>query len=153
MVVSLTERQQQCLEGVLQHKTAKEIGRDLGISGHAVEQHLKSARRKLGADRTVDAARKYAAGVGKPASPYAITTEQPYYCLSELSAANQNDIVLSVPEPVGDPTSAQARNEEGLAYELTTLQTLAAIGLSALAIIAALALILSVAQGIDQLLS
>ena len=42
----LTERQIACLQGVGQHKSAKEIGRELGISNHAVEKHLKAARQK-----------------------------------------------------------------------------------------------------------
>ena len=48
-VPQLTERQRDCLQGYLQRKTAKEIGRELGIGHHGVEQHLKAARKKLGA--------------------------------------------------------------------------------------------------------
>lgn len=45
----LTEREKVCLRQWLQHKSAKEIAADLGISHHAVEKRLKMARMKLGA--------------------------------------------------------------------------------------------------------
>ena len=72
----LTERQRQCLEGFLERKTAKQIGRELGISHHAVEQHLKAARRKLGAQDTGEAARRYF-GRGHTAEPYYAAPEVP----------------------------------------------------------------------------
>ena len=37
----LSPRQEACLRGVLELKSAKEIARDLGISPHAVEKHLR----------------------------------------------------------------------------------------------------------------
>ena len=40
----LTEREKVCLRQWLQHKSAKEIAADLGISHHAVEKRLKMAR-------------------------------------------------------------------------------------------------------------
>src|SRR5437868_7698394 len=73
----LTERQRQCLQGFLERKTAKEIGRELGIGHHGVEQHLKAARKKLGAKSTAEAARLYFGG--------ADTMDEPYYASSELS--------------------------------------------------------------------
>lgn len=51
----LTEAQLECLQLVRQRKTAKQIARTLNISHHAVEQRLKSARRKLGVDTTAEA--------------------------------------------------------------------------------------------------
>src|SRR5438067_10671749 len=78
-VPQLTERQHQCLEGFLERKTAKQIGRELGISHHAVEQHLKAARRKLGAQDTGEAARRYFAG--------GHTTAEPYYAAPEVPLA------------------------------------------------------------------
>jgi FixJ family two-component response regulator len=44
----LTEREKVCLRQWIQHKSAKEIAADLGISHHAVEKRLKMARTKLG---------------------------------------------------------------------------------------------------------
>ena len=53
----LTEREKVCLRQWLQHKSAKEIAADLGISHHAVEKRLKMARTKLGATSSLEAAR------------------------------------------------------------------------------------------------
>jgi len=53
----LTEREKQCLRQWLQHKSAKEIAVDLGISYHAVEKRLKMARIKLNAASSLHAAR------------------------------------------------------------------------------------------------
>lgn len=53
----LTEREKECLRHWLQHKSAKEIAADLGISHHAVEKRLKMARTKLSATSSLEAAR------------------------------------------------------------------------------------------------
>jgi DNA-binding CsgD family transcriptional regulator len=53
----LTEREKVCLRQWLNHKSAKEIAADLGISHHAVEKRLKMARTKLGATSSLGAAR------------------------------------------------------------------------------------------------
>ena len=53
----LTEREKICLRQWLDHKSAKEIAADLGISHHAVEKRLKLARTKLGATSSLEAAR------------------------------------------------------------------------------------------------
>jgi len=53
----LTEREKVCLRQWLNHKSAKEIAADLGISHHAVEKRLRMARTKLGATSSLEAAR------------------------------------------------------------------------------------------------
>jgi DNA-binding CsgD family transcriptional regulator len=53
----LTEREKVCLRQWLQHKSAKEIAADIGVSHHAVEKRLKMARIKLGASSSLEAAR------------------------------------------------------------------------------------------------
>src|SRR5688500_15915499 len=60
----LTEREKVCLRQWLQHKSAKEIAADLGISHHAVEKRLKMARTKLGATSSLEAARMLGAAEG-----------------------------------------------------------------------------------------
>jgi DNA-binding CsgD family transcriptional regulator len=81
----LTARQQECLRGVLQLKSAKEIARGLGISPHVVEKHLKACRDKFEVASTAEAARIFSAewGVGNPpggssdlASGFAAVDEQ-----------------------------------------------------------------------------
>ncbi|MGB3471021.1 MAG: LuxR C-terminal-related transcriptional regulator [Erythrobacter sp.] len=53
----LTEREKEALRAWLQHRTAKEIALDLGISHHAVEKRLKMARTKLDVGSSIEAAR------------------------------------------------------------------------------------------------
>jgi DNA-binding CsgD family transcriptional regulator len=53
----LTERQKQCLRGVYANLEIKEIGRQLGLSPHTVNEHLRDARRLLGVSRSMQAAR------------------------------------------------------------------------------------------------
>lgn len=63
-VARLTAKERECLTRWLTHATAKEIALDLGVSHHAVEKRLKSARQKLGVFTTLDAARLLASVEG-----------------------------------------------------------------------------------------
>src|SRR3982750_50063 len=56
----LSPRQEECLRGVLELKSAKQIARDLGISPHAVEKHLRVSREKYGVGTSAEAARMFA---------------------------------------------------------------------------------------------
>jgi DNA-binding CsgD family transcriptional regulator len=56
----LTEREKEVLRAWLNHKSAKEIALDLGITHHAVEKRLKMARTKLDAGSSLEAARMLA---------------------------------------------------------------------------------------------
>src|SRR5207245_2716489 len=79
----LTEREKVCLRQWLQHKSAKEIAADLGISHHAVEKRLKMARTKLGATSTLEVARMLgeAEGYGQavPQSPDLVSDALPLH--------------------------------------------------------------------------
>jgi DNA-binding CsgD family transcriptional regulator len=57
----LTEREKDCLRRRLLHQTAKEMALELGVSPHAVEKRLKTARAKLGVGSSLEAARRLAA--------------------------------------------------------------------------------------------
>ncbi len=138
----LTERQRQCLLGVLELKTAKEIARELGVTHHMVELHLKMARETLGAVDTRDAARKFASFD---------TTVEPYYGSSEVSepACLEVDPDRRVP---GDDSSTftlrdSAGESKGIVYEFSTVKTLGAILLASVGLVAILALLIAVAQG------
>ena len=58
-VPRLSDRQEQCLRGVLDLKSAKQIARELGISPHAVEKHLRVVREKFGVNTSAEAARLF----------------------------------------------------------------------------------------------
>jgi DNA-binding CsgD family transcriptional regulator len=82
----LTEREKVCLRQWLQHKSAKEIAADLGISHHAVEKRLKMARTKLGATSSLEAARMLgeAEGYGRAVtqSPDLVSDARPLHSAS-----------------------------------------------------------------------
>jgi DNA-binding CsgD family transcriptional regulator len=86
----LTEREKVCLRQWLQHKSAKEIAADLGISHHAVEKRLKMARTKLGATSSLEAARMLgeAEGYGQavPQSPDLVSDALPLHSRFSRSA-------------------------------------------------------------------
>jgi DNA-binding CsgD family transcriptional regulator len=141
-VLNLTERQQQCLEGYLARKTAKQIGRELGISHHAVEQHLKAARRKLNVTDTAAAARLFLE---------ADTTEAPYYAPPELPQQCDRELADGHPErQVADLRDA-ASEVLGRAYWLSPGQVLGAVALCGVALVMMMTLLVAIAQGIDQL--
>ena len=53
----LNERQKQCLRLFYTNLEVKEIARELGLSPHTVNEHLRDARRILGLSRSMQAAR------------------------------------------------------------------------------------------------
>jgi len=55
----LTAKQRQVLDLLIQHKTSKEIARELGISPHTVDQRIQFAREKLGVQSRSEAAVAY----------------------------------------------------------------------------------------------
>lgn len=59
LLESLTEKQRQVLDLLLEHKTSKEIARVLRISPHTVDQRIQFAREKLGAQTRSEAAVAY----------------------------------------------------------------------------------------------
>ena len=57
---SLTERQKECLRGVLALESAKETARRLGLSEYTVKEHLSEARARLGFATSAEAAKAFA---------------------------------------------------------------------------------------------
>lgn len=89
-VARLTAKERECLERWLGHATAKEIALDLGITHHAVEKRLKSARQKLDAASSLDAARILArvTGYGRAVSgsPEVATADAPAQFVGHAAA-------------------------------------------------------------------
>lgn len=56
-IEELTERQKQCLRGIYANLSIKEIGQQLDLSPHTVNEHLRDARRVLRVSRSMQAAR------------------------------------------------------------------------------------------------
>ena len=115
----LTEREKLCLRQWLQHKSAKEIAADIGISHHAVEKRLKMARIKLGAASSLHAARMLgeAEGYGRtgahppdlpspPAPPQSVVT-RPLILGAIMMSLVAGALLALLMEPAGK-TSASA---------------------------------------------
>lgn len=58
-LVELTAKQREVLDLLIQHKTSKEISRQLGISPHTVDQRIMLARAKLGVATRGEVAQAY----------------------------------------------------------------------------------------------
>ena len=89
-VARLTAKERDCLKRWLGHATAKEIAIDLGITHHAVEKRLKSARQKLDAASSLDAARILARveGYGRAVSglPEVVAGNAPAHSVGHAAA-------------------------------------------------------------------
>ncbi len=57
----ITERQRAVMDLVIQHRTSKEIARELGIAPNTVDQRINAVRDKLGAQDRAETARLYQA--------------------------------------------------------------------------------------------
>jgi DNA-binding CsgD family transcriptional regulator len=59
MLAGLTPKQREVLDLLIEHKTSKEIARQLGISPHTVDQRIQFAKEKLGAGSRSEVAQLY----------------------------------------------------------------------------------------------
>jgi DNA-binding CsgD family transcriptional regulator len=59
MLAGLTAKQREVLDLLIEHKTSKEIARELGISPHTVDQRIQFAKEKLGANSRSEVALLY----------------------------------------------------------------------------------------------
>lgn len=59
MLAGLTAKQREVLDLLIEHKTSKEIARELGISPHTVDQRIQFAKEKLGASSRNEVALLY----------------------------------------------------------------------------------------------
>jgi DNA-binding CsgD family transcriptional regulator len=144
----LSPRQKECLSGVLQLKSAKEIARELGISPHAVEKHLRICRQKYGVGTSAEAARLFASEQQGSDSPQCE--------LSDLAwQSNQRHLGPALEQPVR-PSMVEFEGSHGalsLEHPLTPRQTLLTIAAVSLASIVGLLLLVACAEGIRSLVS
>ena len=59
LLAALTAKQKAVLDLLVQHKTSKEIARELGISPHTVDQRIQFAKTNLGAGTRGELAQEY----------------------------------------------------------------------------------------------
>lgn len=141
----LTMRQLQCLKLFAERRTAKQIGRALDISHHAVEKHLANARQRLGVSSTQQAADLVFNGREKPDYNWSgLVDVDPVgdsRAVHLLDQTDQDGALLATPEDVAHFTN-----------RITAFQTIAFIVLVALAGPVVLALLMSLAVGTRLLL-
>lgn len=142
----LSRRERECLRLVARNFSSKEIGRELGISNHTVDDHIKSAIAQLGVASRFEAARLLAEAEGAP------------------QALGAQPVALADHAALG-PAIAPDRSDAGLLHnlpflrngrrtnDLTSAQRLLWIAIGAVAFIFALSQLangLSVAQNIGR---
>lgn len=138
----LTELQLKCLEGFWNRRSAKQIAADLGISEAWVNKNLMAVRRKLHVNSSADAAGIVFGGKrGSIKSYYYQETDLPERHRPVDQGAAGSDGASFGP----------AASERALINNLGVGQTLGAILVVAVGVIAALLLILQSAVGINQL--
>ena len=76
-LASLTPKQREVMDLLIQHKTSKEIARELGISPHTVDQRVQFAKDKLGVESRSEAAVEYRRLVALCQSPLPPASEIP----------------------------------------------------------------------------
>lgn len=102
-VARLTEAQCEVLRHFRERKTAKEIGRKLGITHWAVNERLRSARRMLDVETSAEAARLLAAA----------GLQDPYnrlVCDPKRIAADDDLMLFSAPDEDGEGPSRAGRD-------------------------------------------
>lgn len=144
----LSPRQAECLRGVIDLKSAKEIARDLGISPHAVEKHLRSCREKFRVATSAEAARLFAR--------HNRGSEFPYYQASGLVPAGDPADERPVLGQSDKPSLAALKDTYGALSPdrpLTPRQTLLTIAALSFVSIVGLLLLVAVAEGVRRLVS
>lgn len=127
----LTARQRQCLRLVAAPATSKQIARELGISSHTVDEHIREALSTLGLSDRMEAARLFIAheGGGTPQSlsSQAVRVEErppePALPMTSERRGDSPDVRTVSPEgglpvrqadepfPLPFPTKGRPRNE------------------------------------------
>lgn len=110
----ITEGQKDCLRLIFAHREIKEIARDLSIAPDTVKKRLEAARRVLGVDRSIDAARILAEAEGPGPYPPRVYPAQAVHNAAEIPPSPLTDHTGD-----GDRTATtQQRVRENLAvYE------------------------------------
>ena len=110
----LTARQKQCLRLVASPATSKQIARELGISSHTVDEHIREALATLGVSDRMEAARLFLAHEGgrtpqtlssQAAGVEAVRADPPVSSTSETEAES------GPPFPLPFPTRGRPDND------------------------------------------
>lgn len=114
---SLTRKQRDVLDLLIQHKTSKQISRDLDISPFTVDQRLNAARDKLGLATRIELAQRYRALVGGRGEPTVVVDPTPagsgsdHAPQSQVGPARISPVVFPSP-PVATESAPFVRTAE-----------------------------------------
>jgi DNA-binding CsgD family transcriptional regulator len=154
----LTQRQREVLDLVLAHKSSKEIAASLGISPNTVDQHIFTARDRLGVTTRRQLARVYAdlvKGCGQTTSEFSwldsqhsdvqvdpkVSGDGPVYTLADAG-------IIDMPMPWNGPPSLRGLGaldrKFGVAGRI--LAIFAAVALLALALLAVVTIMMNVSR-------
>lgn len=172
----LNEGQLDVVRLVAQHKSSKEIGRELGISHHTVDQRLKRVQVILGVSGRSEAARLYSAALATaPMVPTKTWDELVYQSpdLPEPGAIGDEDPSPGEPNRLVDRSPATLQQsqaaymasaswqdprpwysvllEAGRTNDLTPLARTLCIGAIMFAAVFSLAAIVSLAEGLSRI--
>ena len=142
----LSLRQEQCLRGALELKSAKEVARDLGITAHAVEKHFRIAREKFGVATTAEAARLYAASLKGTEIPYCNPSD-----LESLNLHGDDGVAEGGSGSVPGLRFGETNGAQSLDQPLSPRQTLLTIAAVSFGSIVALLILVACAEGIRSL--
>jgi DNA-binding CsgD family transcriptional regulator len=110
----LTGRQKQCLRLVASPATSKQIARELGISSHTVDEHVREAMATLGAADRMEAARLLLAHEGGR-TPQTLSSQavgvEPIAAAPATSLASDRDAAPGLPFPLPFPTRGRPIND------------------------------------------
>lgn len=164
-VTSLTTRERECLSLVARDRGSGEIAAELGLAVSTVQNHIKSARAKLGGVDRFTAARIVAEAEGTSHSLASLRlviasgADGPIVRPSSTVVNNDGncDAVRKVSDEFAPSAGKQAneaapsRKEGPTLANLTTLQRIACIVAFAIAITFGFAVFVSAFQGVSQL--
>jgi len=93
---SLTDKQRAVLDLLIEHKTSKEISRELGISPHTVDQRIMLARAKLGVVTRIEVAQAYRRLLADSAEAADNSAEAPPARIDSFDPAGNADVLSSL---------------------------------------------------------
>ncbi len=115
LLAELTDKQRDVLDLLVQHKTSKQIARDLGISPHTVDQRILAARRKFSVETRNELAAEYMAA-------HALTGKDTLYGRSVYQSSHVDHSAPRVDQGAGSDTVSAGGNvhaDNGISPEST----------------------------------
>lgn len=164
----LTARQLECLRLIVEHKTSKEIARELGLSSHAIDARVKRILASLNVSSRDEAARIYLQFSPQTYQPLVCSTSDLPMRPEETETAVQgigmqpapgdpitflSDSAYAEPAPGGNwSITLPFRTAERPVNDMPIMARLSWMAIILLATIIAVTLLINVAEGLTRLI-